>query len=486
MPLPRLRAPANEGELLAVPSLDQVPALLDRNVALLRPFEEERRAARAEVLDLARRYHREGGEPVPEITGGAWFVAGHQPELFHPGVWVKNFALAGLARRAGGVALNLIVDNDTIKSTAVRVPVRGDDWPHRDSVRFDAWHGEQPWEDRPVLDPARFASFPDRLQEKLAGWRITPLAGELWRDMPREGPLGERFVAARRAVERRWGCHNFEVPLSRVCETAAFGRFVRRIVADLPRFVAVYNAAAQEYRARHGIRNANHPVPDLARQGDWLEAPLWAWRPGSSRRARVFFRGTDLRAGDDAATLDDWRGLKVRSRALLTTLFARLCLADVFMHGIGGGKYDELTDAILRGFFGTVPPGYLILSATCRLPLPTHPATPEQRRALHRRLRDLDYNPERSLSVAQRHSLAAVIAERRRCLAGRGGRAQFVEQRRLLEVIRAPLADERQATAARLAQTDRELAANALLRRRDYSVCLYPEDRLRPFLVGLL
>ena len=44
------------------------------------------------------------------------FLAGHQPQLFHPGVWFKNFALDRLARRHGAVAVNLVVDSDTIKS----------------------------------------------------------------------------------------------------------------------------------------------------------------------------------------------------------------------------------------------------------------------------------------------------------------------------------------------------------------------------------
>ena len=51
-------------------------------------------------------------------------------------------------------------------------------------------------------------------------------------------------------------------------------------------------------------------------------------------------------------------GCKVRSRALTTTLFARLLLADLFLHGIGGGKYDELTDELMRRFFGCRAAGF--------------------------------------------------------------------------------------------------------------------------------
>ncbi len=72
-------------------------------------------------------------------------------------------------------------------------------------------------------------------------------------------------------------------------------------------------------------------------------------------------------------------GFKVRTRALTTTLFARLFLADLFIHGIGGGKYDELTDAIVRRFYGFEPPRYLVLSATRWLPLPSFPVTSDDR-----------------------------------------------------------------------------------------------------------
>src|SRR5205823_1112929 len=103
-----------------------------------------------------------------------------------------------------------------------------------------------------------------------------------------------------------------------------------------------------------------HPVPDLAGEGDWLEAPFWAWRGGQKRRERLFMRrcieGFTLRAGSESwptlqrgarpeDLVSSWQslqraGFKIRTRALTTTLFARLFLGDLFVHGLGGGKYD--------------------------------------------------------------------------------------------------------------------------------------------------
>src|SRR5262249_31945028 len=161
--------------------------------------------------------------------------------------------------------------------------------------------------------------------------------------------------------------------------------FVGHLLAHLPRFHAVYNACLRDYRRVYGLRSRSHPVPDLAALGDWLEVPLWAWRPDQPHRGRLLARvradAGDLRVGDEPwptvplpamgnpmPAVAAWQGLerqgfKVRSRALVNTLYARLFLGDLFVHGIGGAKYDELTDEIIRRFYSFEPPGYLVFSA---------------------------------------------------------------------------------------------------------------------------
>ena len=58
------------------------------------------------------------------------YLAGHQPQMFHPGVWFKNFALGELARRHGATAVNLIVDNDMLSDASLRVPGGSVSEPH--------------------------------------------------------------------------------------------------------------------------------------------------------------------------------------------------------------------------------------------------------------------------------------------------------------------------------------------------------------------
>jgi len=274
-------------------------------------------------------------------------------------VWVKNFALNGLARKLGGTPLHLIVDNDTLKSPSLRFPVFRDRDPksvHLQSVPFDKLDGESPYEDRSVIDAELFRTFAERAKPLTAGWGYEPLLSRDWPDADYPiATIGEWFTALRTNREHEWGCDNLELPVSRLAGSEAFARFAGHILRDLARFRGVYNAANRAYREANGIRSENHPAPELADD----EAPFWV-RTAVGRRER-------------ATATSDVRSL--RPRALTLTLFARVCLGDFFIHGIGGGKYDEVTDAIIRDYFGIEPPAYQVLSATLHLPLPGFPAT---------------------------------------------------------------------------------------------------------------
>jgi hypothetical protein len=283
----------------------------------------------------------------------------------------------------------------------------------------------------------------------------------------------------------------------------------------LRRFHDTYNACVHEYRRQYGIRSRNHPVPDLAREADWYELPFWTWRSGDLTRRRLMARVTagaiELRGGDEAlpalplarevgaettvrAFLEIQRaGFKVRSRALTNTLFARLFLADLFVHGIGGAKYDELTDEIIRRFYEFNPPGYMVLSATLRLPLQTFPTTGEKYRHLAAELRDLVYNPQRHLPEKARSDRAVqeLMEQKQLWISRRPQTAlerkeQFETLRKINALLRRYVGGEIARLSQELGRSRSELQANAVLERRDYVFCLFPETILRPFCTQFL
>jgi hypothetical protein len=529
----RLRAPAQDGALLAKPPLGAATdRLLAANLGRLAAWDYDFQGRRAPTLRAMARHQiraaahtfltRFGLEPpnAPHSAPGTphanepLIVTGHQPELFHPGVWVKNFAVAALARSHQGIGLNLIVDNDIPKGSAIRVPELAGQTLRTRLVDFDEWAGEVPYEDWSVRDEERFTRFGDRVRQALGPLVPDPLIDDFWpwalQFQKRTDHPGTRFALARHALESSWGVRNAEVPVSAVCETEAFLWFAAHLLAHAARFRPVHNTALRRYRALYGIRSRHHPVPELGAEGDWHEAPFWVWRAQNPRRrpllARQQARTMELRIAGEAEpfleiplapdreaccaveqlNLLPTQGIRLRTRALTTTLFARLVLGDLFIHGIGGAKYDELGDEIIRGFFGVEPPPFLTLSMTLWLGLPLDPATPNQLHDVERALRDLTYNPDRHLPesaaadprvqswvAAKRHALAAPQATRRQRV------ARFRELRRCNQALQPAIAAARAELADRKMKIENGLRHNAIARSREFAFVLHSRERLR-------
>ena len=253
----RLRVPLEHGAVLAIPPLSEMPATVVGNRELMsqwnidclgKPLSELRQLAREEALSAAREYTdwldaaiepsrlicearrsraslpiQESREPRgPQINqatvqlGAAaplqpLIVSGHQPELFHPGVWAKNFVLHQLATTTDGIGLNLIVDSDTLISTRIAVPVGSKERPTLEHIPFDvdARDNERnlPSEESVVRDKSLFRSFADRVSNALTCWPVDPLVRSIWPSamamLSRESShLPDALTAARRQAGR--------------------------------------------------------------------------------------------------------------------------------------------------------------------------------------------------------------------------------------------------------------------------------------------
>lgn len=539
-----LAVPRSDESLLAVPSLEESAAAARDNVESLdscsrdiqgRPLSRLRREARIEAVRSATEFTRDvlGDREATAEIDAPLVVPGHQPALYHPGVWAKNFASAGIASRLGGAVLNLIVDNDLYSRGAIDVPAGTRLQPSREAVTFDASQKPRPWERTRIVDRSLFRSFADRVAQSLDRFGVDPIATSAWPAAIQRseicGSLPECLTAARHSVEASWGLHNLELPMSRLCETESFLRFACHLLAQLPRFAEVHNQVLAEYRRLYRIKSRNHPVPSLEERGDWFEAPFWVWRDEEPYRRRVFSRQTDRETilSDDrggvfaklplSPTMDACcavevlrslpsQGVRFRTRALSTTLFARLFLADTFVHGIGGAKYDEMTDRIIARFFQIAPPRYATVSASLYLPFDQpFDATQEDEERLLALLRDLEQNPQRHLThrvdpaidrlIEEKHGLVveqdAAEANRGRSKRERRGLSSVNHDRfRRLQAVTKELAAftsaQQNGVLTELESIRRQRKANQVLTSREFSFVLYPESKLRPFMTRLM
>ncbi len=324
-------------------------------------------------------------------------------------------------------------------------------------------------------------------------------------------------------MEADWGLQTLEIPLSSVCQTEPFCWFVAHLLAQLPRFRQVYNEAVREYRRLHRIRNRAHPAAELSSQGRRLEAPLWVFTDDDPRRRVltaechtdriVLSDGQRLRInlplsadGDAARAVErlmelPGQGVRIRSRALITTLWARLALGHLFVHGVGGAKYDQLTDVLIRRFFGVVPPRFAVVSATLHLPVRRpevlgEVVSVEQLRAIRRQLRELDHHPEQFIDQADANMVGVSnnptdLAAAKSAWIRTASTPQNARTRcRAIRQINRSLQPWVEARRRRLQESEveavRTLRAAEVLCSREYGFCLFPEKTFRNLLRVLL
>lgn len=530
----QLRVPQEPYTSLIQPPSFAVGALLQSNCRSLtdidvagKGLKELSAAAREQLYHDALAYTRGYCDvathtSVPRTAGtpSTLILSGHQPELFHPGVWFKNFALDDFAREHGASAIHLLIDNDLCRGTTVRVPTGTIAAPHRSVVPLDAPGAVIPYEERVILDPQVFVNFGRRVLATVGQIVAKPLVSSLWAhatkaaEQPRS--LGQVVSIARHQIEQAWGLETLEVPFSTVCDTPMFRRFFLATLRRLGDFHKIYNDALWQFRRVYGIRSASHPVPELRSRDGWLETPFWCWTSADPIRRPLFGRhvGANLQLrsaeneysleleteGDVSAAVKKLaaareRGFKIRPRALLTTMYARLFLSDLFLHGIGGAKYDELTDEIIRQFWQLEPPKFVTLTATVPLPVARPTCEVDDIRRLDGLLRDLWYHPEQhynlyDLTPAERQQASALAESKLQWIQspaehGQGKRrheaivAANERLRQFVAPLRESLLDERRHVV-------KELRRANVLSARDYSFCLFPGDMLRQTLLDLL
>ncbi|GAH33036.1 unnamed protein product, partial [marine sediment metagenome] len=200
------------------------------------------------------------------------------------------------------------------------------------------------------------------------------------------GNLGEFLGLARRLYEQEIEPSYLEIPFSQICDSDEFLSFFLEIIKNIESFSEIYNNKLDEYRKLFKIRNRAQPSPNLIIKENLIEVPFWIWREGDQRRKIFILRDEggnylyndsygkifliekeSLKSLSSLKIFLKEKKLKIRPKALLLTLYNRLFISDLFIHGLGGAKYDLVTDEIIREFFKVEPPHFLIISCTLYL-----------------------------------------------------------------------------------------------------------------------
>lgn len=616
------KVPKNNKEVFIDPPISSIPDLVQENRRKIRgyrfeintvPFQVLRDKIRNELLHRAVKYtgkikslFRNDGSELPLHTQNtvlqdvSWQInhgrilrkgsvldydsiknmpiiqTGHEPVLYHPGIWIKNHLIQHLSEKLNGIGINMIVDNDACNMGFMYVPVFFTEPAAIQKVSFIKSKEKVAYEEIKFDDLRILLRFKEEvmalLRENIDKGLMTHLfqavtkissdsfcyttreyektkrgncCSSFWRKFGEKNIPGtrgkmtfenmlvsfERFMGsiterhrrgcvdmvellttARSALEEEFSLDNLEVPVSWMCDTEGFYHFLMHILCEADRFAAIYNEKLAEYRTLHKIRSNANPLPDLKITGNLVELPFWVWKAGGQRDKCYLLSddefikvkdGSDIliTLRKDDSTLKSISRLKtlmenqikIRPRAITTTMFSRLFFSDIFIHGIGGARYDTITDEIIREFFHVDPPDFVTISATLFLPFNTFDLNHSTLQIMQHGLRDMHYNPERyaSLEIQNDAEFVCKLKEKQRLLDAMS--ASNKEKRRwcfhqIKELNKSMLNQIHTKFLEKQREIDtiaRALAYNEVARFREYPIGIYPMEILKEYFLNV-
>ncbi|MFN7877506.1 MAG: hypothetical protein ACK5PB_19455 [Pirellula sp.] len=473
-----------------------------------------RRTARSEALCFS--------DNVPNAS--PLILGGHQPDLFHPGVWFKNFVLNRLATTLRCLSLHVQIDHDVVREVELAFPTLRSGRLTLSTQRLPTNHDGAflPWENTRCsrLLEEQWVEGLDRVVKELNHFGIQPILqtrlGECRGLLKECKTFSEVTSQLRQIIEKDAGLVNNEVPMSRLAKGGAFAEFVFRCFDKGEKLLQVYNTSRDTFRAERSITNPGQPVPELRRAGEWIETPFWIYHTTEAAEAliahshyrhpawiRVTAHAVEVaNAPSESASirlqcdrrLSVWsqqyqiwseHGVCIRPRALMTTLFLRLFVGDLFVHGIGGGIYDELTDLIASRFWDIQMPEFVVASASLHLPfgrdtIPSiEPLEGQSTEDLERLARQIRSAPESLLDTsessqrAQKEAFGNLLQQQ----PPKGQRKSWHWEMRELRVrIRksiSPVADRLERQSLELIERAR---VGTIVRSREFSFALFPEN----------
>jgi len=540
------KAPQNK-QIFFSPPADKISSLLKENkkifsqysfTILNRPFREVRKKSRKEVVQRALKFSSKFDPNIEEkISFAPQYIiqTGHQPVFFHPGIWIKNIFLNELLKSPlldKSLGLDIILDNDICKDLNLSLPVLSSSGNLKlEKVNFlsSALAPNLPFEEYPCPSLELITKFNRDIIHRLKPLesenkdilnnfknftRCLENSSRFYSQNYARGNLGEFLGLARRLYEQEIEPAYLEIPFSQICDSDEFLSFFLEIIKNIKSFSKIYNNKLDEYRKLFKIKNRAHPLPNLTIKENLIEVPFWIWREGDQRRkifilrekevnylyndsyGKIFLIEKDgLKSLLSLKTFLKERGLKIRPKALLLTLYNRLFISDLFVHGLGGAKYDLVTDEIIREFFKVEPPHFLVASCTLYLNFKSSPGTPDSKiSALKKKIRDLEFNPQRyinelTLTKKKKNQIRELAEKKTELIKKIRGVLTSAEKRKISEEIKAinnfmvekvrPLKCE---LSKKLEDEEEKMKQSKVYTFREFPYCFFSAKELRSLL----
>ncbi|MCF8337910.1 MAG: hypothetical protein K9I74_08000 [Bacteroidales bacterium] len=316
-------------------------------------------------------------------------ATGHQPVIFYPGLFFKNFFTNYLAEQTGTKPVNFLVDTD-VAGYEVPIVYQADNEFYKkrtglgnhDSLVYSAF-------EPPERDVHNFIGDIDELVYTLTN----PKIGEAFRAFKsaffhfynETKQFVETINYLRDDFQQKKGLNFNNFFVSSIAGTAAYARYVFYIIEHIETFHHAYNKAIKKNSSGN-----YQPVKFLNYENEWYELPFWLLDYGQRHAVSVkkeentitFFSASakkeftlDRYAAEEEMLSQMREALTLYPKATTLTLMIRLFLCDIFVHGTGALEYEAVNNDFLKLFFSMEePPAFYTATGDIYLPLTDFPA----------------------------------------------------------------------------------------------------------------
>ena len=359
-------------------------------------------------------------------------ASGHQPIIYHSGILYKNYLISRhVKNNKNAIGLNIIIDTDVGDSGKLAVVKKGVYGLER--ANFHLAEKDRLFNSTNLKDAAEIAAVFDELTQALAGFtgvdnRSIEIYKKLYQDFE-----GTSVVEANTAIRRYYEgkAKYIEIPLSEILVLPEIQSYICKLFKDYKKLFWTYNETLDAFRLEHKIKNVANPFPNLILKGNRIEMPFWLidrksstreiiWLESSENNLLVYSEEKLVAKGNveeiskvlETLQLD----YQVVPKASFITQILRLGISDLFIHGLGGAKYDEFTDRFIKLYASRNVPSFCTASAS-RFLLEKEISKYELEKSEHEKRRDMRFHIKNYLAdsvfdQATRKSLSELVDQK--------------------------------------------------------------------------
>jgi len=434
--LQKLSIPEDKDILYLKPEAARWPELLNINTSALCNI-PRRTISREELVNSAIKYTRDIIRSSASVNSTDRIIAsGHQPIWHHLGLWIKDVTASRFAELTGGFCLHLIVDHNRL-DTSMILPKKNKNgaWAF-ETIQLEQNAKDMPIEFRDLPDDEKVRVFLNSVTKALPD----ALCSDIW---SRRSLFQMNFSSHLKKtthlvtyleslLNKALGLKIVYLPVSQLSRSTAFLEFTASIITQAGSFAHCFNKALDKQIQDWKIKPHQTIRPlSINQRGAWIELPFWLLRPDAkpctlfvenNKSYKNLYDGKhylgrlELSSAGQLKKILESSDYFIRPKAVTLTLFVRLLLADWFIHGVGGAKYEYITDYLLRHYYRLEELYFGIATTTMTLSMvESAGSTSKNKQELKKKIRHLKYNPEKFLnqSLSEKHPVMELIKAKR-------------------------------------------------------------------------